>query len=957
MLPLLLYVQRFARVLHEMRENQPLLGMVTLLQYFVREYEDEKAYPQKGAWLCAVAQALEMRTAVVVIDGIDEASGRKDQVSQFVRQLVGLGLRVLCTSRPEGIVMSQFADEDFTVLDLKRLGEKQQKAMVELQLHNAPVGKTFTRHLLAFAEIRRSHDELYTRAAFPLGRERRAVESFTAPDLFFLEDGVTRDPAMRQRALDTGPERFLRVHARGPPKSKTLTELDKLIQPLLPTLDRLLDAASAAGKCLAAPELTDGLSAAHAISDPSSAALGGGGERLAAKLGLLVQKRRQLLLRGVVSDPTERRLVEAVRSAAPATSAAALWPLIVARTDEMYGALEGLQRVFVRAMQALALKVGLSPEKELIFPEELKDPVRIHEKALDDYLFDFDDFDESVVIPEACVIDVLRCRAVCRSSATLIRLQHALQKGFTTVVQGSQTKLSLVRCKNKFASAHLNPTHFRSIINSLLLEHSDNQKKVGFAEIQLHHASILELDGRSNAHARYSFFRRQLASASTTKLDERLEKTVYFLDECAGVPVLLSMLVLVFKNRIEADTTAVPSDMYELYEKAMRHALGDEVNPLALDVLRQIGFANQLAGRRCFNSDEVKHALSTLQPSASQPLNPSRAAELWGELLQLPGGVPLIKVLEEPSMRSAGQYQFRHLSFQEALAVQKIVSDRNAAAEVWASDTAATNFLCDSFHKNLCHIGRGRLGTAFSHQCHTWRLDQMTPTACEALGSLLHTSSGPHRLRLSGVDLREADFVVRIGKPLSEYGASWLTSLDLAATRLGNAGTSIAKIVRACKSLTFLDVSFNCMGQASAAPLANGLHYNHSLTSCNLRGNGFYSKGWSVILKGLTGNPACGVANWDLSSEYLNDDIALPLAMYVYASPSLTSLDLSGNNLESNTVRWISKVMGCRQKKGRPLPIINLGHPPAPANPTPSSPQQGAQQRATGKRATFEADE
>ena len=77
-LPALVYVQRLAQMLHPLLEKcestqQPIdLDVSVLVQYFVREFGAD------SVWAQAVAQALQMRTLVLVLDGIDEAAGLRD---------------------------------------------------------------------------------------------------------------------------------------------------------------------------------------------------------------------------------------------------------------------------------------------------------------------------------------------------------------------------------------------------------------------------------------------------------------------------------------------------------------------------------------------------------------------------------------------------------------------------------------------------------------------------------------------------------------------------------------------------------------------------------------------------------------------------------------------------------------------------------------------------------------
>eukprot|EP00966_Prymnesium_polylepis_P105997 2454511-Prymnesium_polylepis.1 len=103
----------------------------------------------------------------------------------------------------------------------------------------------------------------------------------------------------------------------------------------------------------------------------------------------------------------DRRVFEYVQAVAPQTTAATLWPTIVARTDQIYATIEDLLAVFETVMRALVASVGMAPNDLEIAPA-LKDPVRLHEKALDDYVHDFEDWDDARVIPETCVIDLVR---------------------------------------------------------------------------------------------------------------------------------------------------------------------------------------------------------------------------------------------------------------------------------------------------------------------------------------------------------------------------------------------------------------------------------------------------------------------------------------------------------------------------------------------------------------------
>lgn len=62
----------------------------------------------------------------------------------------------------------------------------------------------------------------------------------------------------------------------------------------------------------------------------------------------------------------------------------------------------------------------------------------------------------------------------------------------------------------------------------------------------------------AHAHAHYNFFRSLLSGAYSSGLDEMLERALLFLEVLSGVPVLLSLLVLILKHRRANDP--LPTD-------------------------------------------------------------------------------------------------------------------------------------------------------------------------------------------------------------------------------------------------------------------------------------------------------------------------------------------------------------------------------------------------------------
>ena len=144
--------------------------------------------------------------------------------------------------------------------------------------------------------------------------------------------------------------------------------------------------------------------------------------RLCTKLGLLVQKRRapQQLARDGSSG--------AHGTQAGAHGAEELWREIVARTDELYEVSEVMQPAFLHVCKRVFHDVGQAIDerygKYAAFTDGgLKDPVRLHEKAVDDYATRFADG----VLPEACVTDVVRARCVHRGKRFFL-LDEALRR-------------------------------------------------------------------------------------------------------------------------------------------------------------------------------------------------------------------------------------------------------------------------------------------------------------------------------------------------------------------------------------------------------------------------------------------------------------------------------------------------------------------------------------------------
>ena len=99
LVPIVVYVQR---VVYLIREG----GSGKLLQLYIEAcYQGRKM----EGWRKMLIQAYEMRALIVLIDGVDEAAGLRDEIETFIHnELVPSGNRVLVTSRPEGVTLPRY---------------------------------------------------------------------------------------------------------------------------------------------------------------------------------------------------------------------------------------------------------------------------------------------------------------------------------------------------------------------------------------------------------------------------------------------------------------------------------------------------------------------------------------------------------------------------------------------------------------------------------------------------------------------------------------------------------------------------------------------------------------------------------------------------------------------------------------------------------------------------------
>ena len=177
-------------------------------------------------------------------------------------------------------------------------------------------------------------------------------------------------------------------------------------------------------------------------------------------------------------------------------------------------------------------------------------------------------------------------------------------------------------------------------------------------------------------------------------LDNLLDRILLFLDESGGVPVLLSMLVLVFRSMTKPDLAKMPQNRMELYECAIAAALdpkqlGADQLDVCMRMLRHIAFANHTRLRRQFTAADAR---SWLQDRSDELALWQRLEAVKGEdaddIDKIEEYIPLIRVLADSS------FEFRHLSFQEGLCAIELARQPadGGSDKVAGGGAAATQF-------------------------------------------------------------------------------------------------------------------------------------------------------------------------------------------------------------------------------------------------------------------------
>jgi hypothetical protein len=230
-------------------------------------------------------------------------------------------------------------------------------------------------------------------------------------------------------------------------------------------------------------------------------------------------------------------------------------------------------------------------------------------------------------------------------------------------------------------------------------------------ELQSQHAMILNWNNASHAHDHYNYFRARMANYGA-ELDAMLESALLLFEEARGIPVQLSMLVIIFEHA--ANGALMPTSRRELYQQATHGALrqrirmqgaeerteaaGDEAFKEVLDMLERVAVTAHAAEKREFRQDD--HVRVALAVVPKQLL-------LWDNLLAEARGVPLIKLIEVGE--GISNFQFKHLSFQEGLFAQAFLDEQDTEEEGKVL-VKSKGLIDDPWFLNALRIGGSALG-------------------------------------------------------------------------------------------------------------------------------------------------------------------------------------------------------------------------------------------------------
>ena len=380
-----------------------------VLEYIQMEYAN---FP----CICAMLKiALEMRALVLFLDGIDEAARFKYQIEDLVLNHTDLtGLRKVVTSRPEGVRLHRLAPTH-VVMNLKPPTNDQQHKVISQQIKD----DEFIQNLYNMCKARTLLDKAYSKG-FAEKEDRDVIEGRKFVDRFKLETetGETNkfDPSLRQSCVNNSRIVSLQkdnTHMR----SKSILTATKFFHSmgLLSAIDIVLGRHF--GQQLTNEAMRDKPRTKleveknrydHLVSVNSNATDKRGHAIVASEVNLRQDIALLVKLCMLMYEITDQQVFNASN----------MWDRICSRTDEILEVAEIIKPFFDEVVEKI---IGDTGQCHAEFGP-LKDPLRIHEKAQNDYSKRFSDNE----LPESIVFDVVRATIVADTVNTFAEIFDVL---------------------------------------------------------------------------------------------------------------------------------------------------------------------------------------------------------------------------------------------------------------------------------------------------------------------------------------------------------------------------------------------------------------------------------------------------------------------------------------------------------------------------------------------------
>ena len=592
--------------------------------------------------------AISLKSAILIVDGVDEAGDLSHQMEQFVlRDLICNGHTVVATSRPEGLrlITDPKYNWGISVLDLLPLTEEQQRQLIGDQTGQ----RSLIESLWGASEATKLLDKAWRRISNASPAVAEALQQRGSPNLKLYP--------CQQIMADSTP-RTIRAN-RNQPASGIIVTLDQLFTASL--LARLQDVV----------DITD--DSVFTCLKQLSAVIAN--ESVVALLQS-PQRRRTLsqygVLKGNEQSATKRlkrvtawlrvvgtQLVLLCRRTGRSTSA--VWNDIKTDTDELYQALEqhgyGVLLGFMRKLIDSCPDTRAALHTEDITEDSVleqvglnNNPVRLYEIAVEKYSSPRTNEN----LPTAYACNALQGTIVLVSLADILRLleqwpMHGTHK------DGTRISVQLLEQQNFFSTqcATPDPLRIRRVSCRIQLEYKGLEY---LAELNIHHFELqrVKKDYKTPINRLMEYCRVRFRKTSMDKLRQLVETYRKLYADVAGNPVQVALLCHVMVHDATAEP---PRTVLELYQKAMQSVLQQRLKgqwEKAMEILKALAVHLMLneGAKRIFQRLDIVTAVG---------------AEAWDWLLEISDrNVPLIKTLD------VDRFEFQHRSFQEALLAEAL---------------------------------------------------------------------------------------------------------------------------------------------------------------------------------------------------------------------------------------------------------------------------------------------